>query len=96
MMFVLLAAIAISAKFEGRILAQVQQVTPTHFCCSLKGQVDQDQRNRQANWYYFRVDGAKGKQLTIDLVNLPGEYNYLPNRGAVTKDTVPVVSDDGK
>lgn len=95
-MLVLLAAIAISAKFEGGNLGRVEQVTPTHFRCSLVGEVDHDQRNRQANWYYFRVDGARGKQVTIDLVNLPGEYNYLPNRGAVTKDTVPVVSDDDK
>ena len=95
-MLVLLAAIAISAKFEGGNSGKVEQVTATHFRCLIEGQVDQDQRNRQANWYYFRVDGARGKQVTIDLVNLPGEYNYLPNRGAVTKDTVPVVSDDDK
>jgi hypothetical protein len=30
----------------------------------------------------------------IDLVDLPGEYNYRPNRGAVTRDTIPVFSYD--
>jgi hypothetical protein len=34
--------------------------------------------------------------LTIDLVDLPGEYNYRPNRGAVTADTLPWLSDDSR
>ncbi len=68
----------------------------THFRCGVKGESDQDGRNRQANWYYFRVDGAKGKPLTIDMVDLPGEYNYRPNRGAVTGDTLPWVSEDNQ
>jgi hypothetical protein len=32
--------------------------------------------------------------MTLDLVDLPGEYNYLPNQGAITKDTPPVISYD--
>jgi Zinc carboxypeptidase/Cytosolic carboxypeptidase N-terminal domain len=59
-----------------------------------KGEKDQDGRNRQANWYYFRVDNAGTKELTLDMVDLPGEYNYLPNQGAITKDTLPVISYD--
>jgi len=64
-------------------------VAETHFRCGVKGESDQDGRNRQANWRYFRVDGAKGQALTLDLVDLPGEYNYRPNRGAVTGETLP-------
>ena len=30
------------------------------------------------------------------MVDLPGEYNYQPNPGAVTRDTPPVVSFDGE
>ena len=62
----------------------------------VNGQTDQDNRNRQASWYYFRVDAAEGKTLTIDILGLPGEYNYQPNRGAITKDTPPVISYDHK
>jgi hypothetical protein len=29
-------------------------------------------------------------------VDLPGEYNYKPNRGAITGDTIPVWSEDGE
>jgi hypothetical protein len=32
--------------------------------------------------------------MTLDIVDLPGEYNYKPNRGAITKDTPPVISYD--
>lgn len=95
----LLAALAAPAStihtdFEGGVLGKVEKVSETHFRLAVKGETDQDGRNRQANWYYFRVDGASGP-LTLDIVNLPGEYNYKPNRGAITKDTPPVISYDG-
>jgi Cytosolic carboxypeptidase N-terminal domain/Zinc carboxypeptidase len=80
--------------FEGARLERVEQTGPAQFRCHLRGDQDQDSRNRQANWYYFRLDGARGQEVIIDLVSLPGEYNYQPNRGAVTKDTVPVWSED--
>ncbi|MCC6540092.1 MAG: hypothetical protein IT162_21265 [Bryobacterales bacterium] len=93
--FPLLAAIQIvHTGFEGARLERVEPVTATHFRAHLRGDVDQDGRNRQANWYSFRIDGARGQEITIDLTNLPGEYNYRANRGAVTKDTVPVWSED--
>jgi hypothetical protein len=86
--------ISIHTNFEGGALGKIEQVNAAHFRCGVKGESDQDGRNRQANWYYFRVDGARGKPLTIDMVDLPGEYNYRPNRGAVTGDTLPWVSED--
>ena len=59
-MLLLLAAITINWDFEGGILRKAEAISPVHFRCSLAGQTDQDGRNRQANWYYFRVDGARG------------------------------------
>jgi len=91
----LLSAVTIHTDFEGGCLGQIQKVSDSHFRLAVKGESDQDHRNRQANWYYFRVDGASSQPLTLDMVNLPGEYNYKPNRGAVTKDTPPVISYDG-
>jgi zinc carboxypeptidase/carboxypeptidase M14-like protein len=88
------AAVTIHTDFEGGALGRVEQVSATHFRLGAKGEKDQDGRNRQANWYYFRVEGAGSKELTLDLVDLPGEYNYKPNAGAVTKDTPPVISYD--
>jgi murein tripeptide amidase MpaA len=90
----LAAAATVSTSFDGGSLGRVEKVTETHFRLGAKGEKDQDGRNRQANWYYFRVDQAGTKELTLDIVDLPGEYNYQPNRGAITKDTPPVISYD--
>jgi hypothetical protein len=85
----------IHADFEGGSLGKVEQISKTHLRLAVKGESDQNGRNRQANWYYFRVDQAPSADLIFDIVNLPGEYNFKPNRGAVTKDTPPVISYDG-
>src|SRR5258705_7945198 len=82
-------------QFEGGNLNRVEKVAADHFRVMVNGQTDQDGRNRQASWYFFRVDGAGRSTLTFDVVGLPGEYNYQPNRGAITKDTPPVISYDG-
>lgn len=87
--------IRIHWDFEGGSLAKVERVSTAHFRCHVKGQVDQDGRNRQASWFYFRVDGAKGRLLTFTMVDLRGEYNYQPNVGAIDKDTLPFYSSDG-
>jgi len=91
---VALAAATIHTNFEAGSLGEIQKISDAHFRLAVKGESDQDHRNRQANWYYFRVDDAS-QPLTLDIVNLPGEYNYQPNRGAITKDTPPVISYDG-
>ena len=88
------AAATIHTDFEGGSLGRIEKVSAAHFRLGAKGEKDQDGRNRQANWYYFRVDGAGASELTLDIVDLPGEYNYRPNRGAITKDTPPVISYD--
>lgn len=85
---------AVRWNFEGGNLAKVDQTGPESFRCHLSGQVDQDGRNRQASWYYFRADHTKNKRLTFTLVDLTGEYNYQPNNGSVTKETPPFYSED--
>ncbi len=88
-------SISVDWDFEGGCLAKIERTGASSFRCHVKGQVDQDGRNRQANWYYFRVDGAKGRRLTFTMVDLRGEYNYKPNAGAITGDTLPFFSGDG-
>ena len=83
-------------QFDGGNLDRVERTAHDHFRVFVNGQTDQDKRNRQASWYYFQVDAAEGPNLTIDILGLPGEYNYQPNRGAITKDTPPVISYDRK
>ena len=88
-------SISVNWNFEGGCLAKADRTGTASFRCHIKGQVDQDGRNRQANWYYFRVDGAKGRTFTFTMVDLRGEYNYRPNIGAITGDTLPFFSSDG-
>jgi hypothetical protein len=86
----------ITWQFDGGSLGRVERVAENHWRAHLAGESDQDRRNRQANWYYFQIDTAPNRPIVIDLVSLPGEYNYKPNRGAVTADTPPVISFDNK
>ncbi len=89
--------ISVTWNFEGGSAGRVETVGPAHVRVGAAGEKDQDGRNRQANWYSFQVSGVKpGQPVTIDLVDLPGEYNYQPNRGAVNAETPAVWSDDGK
>lgn len=104
MSFLLLGLIALTLaaepkitwRFDGGSLGRVEKAAENHWRAHLAGEADQDSRNRQANWYYFQIEATPNEPLTIDLVSLPGEYNYKPNRGAVTADTPPVISYDNK
>jgi len=90
------SGISITTDFEGGSLGKVEQVSGARFRCAVAGQSDQDGRNRQASWYSFCIHGAKGREVTITLTDLRGEYNYKPGGLCVRDDTPPVVSADGK
>lgn len=87
-----LLAIRIASDFEGGAITRAEVVSPNQVRIAVRGE---RQRNRQASWYSFRVDEAKrAEQLSIDLVDLPGEYNFQPNRGAITGVTPGWISYD--
>ncbi len=91
----LFAAVVFSSDFAGGS-GRAELAAPTHLRLHVEGEADQDGRNRQANWYYFRLDGVAGEQLTIDLVDLVGEYNYNPGSHGVDRNTYPVYSYDNR
>lgn len=95
-MHLLIAALTIGTAFEGGSTGPVAQISETHVRVGVKGEKDQNGRNRQGTWYYFRVDGAGRNPIMIDMVDLPGEYNFKPNRGAITGATPPWISYDRK
>ncbi len=90
------AGIVVSSNFEGGSAGRVEQLSPTHLRIGVVGQSDQDGRNHQANWYYFRLDHLPNAPVQIELTNLAGEYNYRGPVYAVTKGTRPVYSYNGK
>jgi murein tripeptide amidase MpaA len=87
--------IGILTNFEGGSLGKVEQVSPTHLRIAVQGQSDQDHRNRQANWYYFELTNLSRQPITLDLVDLAGEYNYKAPTYSITRGTRPVYSYDG-
>lgn len=87
--------IGVQTNFESGSIGKVTEVTPTHLRCAVKGQSDQNHRNRQANWYYFELTDLPHEPVTIDLVDLAGEYNYKGPVYAVAKGVRPVYSYDG-
>jgi len=86
----------ISSDFEGGSLGAVERRGEDHFACRVPGQADQDGRNRQVTWYSFRLDGRKGRETTITLTDLAGEYDYRPGAIGITGEAPPVVSRDGR
>lgn len=96
MITALVLAASLHSNFEAGSLGKVERVSPTHFRCAVAGEADQDHRNRQASWYYFRLDHAAGREVAIDLVDLEGEYNYRTGAFSINRDTRPVYSYDQK
>jgi hypothetical protein len=92
---VLLASIVVLSNFEGGSVGKVERVSPVHLRCAVEGQADQDHRNRQASWYFFELRNLPKKQVTVELVDIAGEYNYQAPAYAVNKNTRPVYSYDG-
>lgn len=90
------APVTIRTDFEGGGLGTVERLGETVFRCRVPGQADRDGRNRQVSWYFFRVDGARGREVTITLHDLVGEYNYRPGAVAIVPETLPFRSDDGE
>lgn len=95
MLALLLAAVTVTTSFEGGNLGKVETVAPDHLRLAVKGQADQNGRNRQANWYYFELGNLPKGPFRFDLTDLVGEYNFKPGSHAVTKGTRPVYSYDG-
>ncbi len=89
------SGIGVSANFEGGSIGKVEQLSATHLRCAVQGQSDQDHRNRQANWYYFELTNLPHQAITLDLVDLAGEYNYKAPAYSVTRGTRPFYSYDG-
>jgi hypothetical protein len=85
-----------STAFEGGSLGKVERLGDAAFRCAVQGQRDEHGRNRQASWYFFRLDGVRDRDVTLTLTDFVGEYNGRPGACPMTADTVPVFSRDGE
>ncbi len=85
-----------STNFEGGSLGTIERNANGTFRCRVKGQQDEHGRNRQASWYFFRMDGVRGQDLVLTLYDFVGEYNGKPGACPMGPDIVPVFSEDGE
>jgi hypothetical protein len=90
------SGITISSDFEGGSLGPVERLSETRFRARVPGQADQEGRNRQVTWYFFRVDGARGREVSVTLTDLSGEYDYRPGAVGIDERTPPWMSADGR
>jgi Zinc carboxypeptidase/Cytosolic carboxypeptidase N-terminal domain len=82
--------------FEGGSLGAVERLGEGSYRCRVKGQQDEHGRNRQASWYFFRMNGVKGRDISLTMSDFVGEYNNKPGACAMGPDIVPVYSEDGE
>jgi hypothetical protein len=89
-------SIRFNTSFEGGSLGTIERIGEAAYRCRVRGQQDERGRNRQASWYYFRMDGVRGRDLTLTMTDFVGEYNDKPGACAMGPDIVPVFSEDGE
>jgi hypothetical protein len=87
--------VTFNLNFEGASLGQIEPIDATTVRCHVRGQHDERGRNRQATWYYFRMDHVAGKDLTVTLTDFVGKYHDKPGANPIGPDIVPVFSNDG-
>lgn len=87
--------ITFNTNFEGGSLGKVEVLGDTRFRCHVEGQQDARGRNRQATWFFFRIDNARGHELELTLTDFVGEYNGRPATPAFA-EMAPVFSYDGE
>lgn len=90
------AEIVINRNFEGASLGTVEKLGESQFRLHVAGQYDERGRNRQASWIYFRMDHVASRDLTLTFTDYVGEYNDKPGACAMTANTIPVFSEDGR
>lgn len=86
--------VVFNTNFEGGSLGKIEVLADGRIRCAVLGQYDEHGRNRQANWYYFRMDGVRDREITLTLTDFVGEYNGKPGACAMNAETIPVFSDD--
>ena len=67
-----------NTAFESGSIGLIEKLSETEFRLHIKGQQDARGRNRQATWFFVRLDDVGGRELTIRLTDFKGEYNDRP------------------
>ena len=71
-----------NTAFESGSIGLIEKLSEEEFRLHVRGQQDARGRNRQATWFYFRLDEVANRDLTIRLAGFRGEYNERPSTPA--------------
>ena len=85
-----------NTAFESGSIGKIEKLGETEFRLHIKGQQDARGRNRQATWYFFRMDDVADRELTLRLTDFKGEYNDRPAPAPSGEWYRPVFSEDGE
>jgi hypothetical protein len=72
----------INTAFESGSIGKIDKLGDSEFRLHVIGQQDSRGRNRQATWYYFRMENVAGRELTLHFTDFLGEYNDVPAKRA--------------
>ena len=90
------APVLFNTAFESASIGLIEKLGETEFRVHIRGQQDSRGRNRQATWFYFRMDDVAGRELTIHLTAFKGEYNDKPANAPAGDWYRPVFSEDNE
>ncbi|HYD85237.1 MAG TPA: M14-type cytosolic carboxypeptidase, partial [Opitutus sp.] len=88
--------ILFNTAFEGASLGEIEAIDATTFRLHVRGQQDERGRNRQATWYFFRMDRVAGREITLTFTDWVGEYNDIPGTVPMSAKLRPWISEDQK
>lgn len=89
--------IRFNTDFPGACLGKIEaQDKPDSFRCFIPGQYNENGRNRQTSWFYFRIENVKNRNITLVMTDYIGEYNLRLGAVPMNEWILPVCSEDGK
>ena len=89
--------IRFNSHFPGGCLGKIAALeNPDSFRCHVPGQYNELGRNRQASWFFFRIENVKDRDVTLVMTDYIGEYNFRPGAVPMKATITPVCSEDGK
>lgn len=71
-----------NTAFESGSIGRIDKLGENEFRLHVLGQQDSRGRNRQATWFYFRMENVGGRELTLHFTDFIGEYNDVPSQKA--------------
>jgi hypothetical protein len=87
--------IRVSSDFDRGSIGDLREVEPGHLRGQTRHWVQASGQNDQRYWFYFKLEGVEGREISFELTDMFGVYRGRPHRGIIDDATQPVVTYDG-